>query len=309
MTPDDKTNWWTFTWRLLKKDSESRESFYFVLFFFGIIYFMKRYMKIDLESDESPISLKIFSKKVIAFLVFMVFLGLFSFLFNIRILDYVYDNTAFYWNKYIKWIYNSSAPSPFSSVDLPSVDNIDSELSSSIHHAIAPITGTEDGSSVSHSSSKKEEVFNMGDNEFTYMDAKAVCASIGSRLATYPELEEAYQNGAEWCKYGWTDGQMALFPTQKQTWKELQKNPKQKNNCGRPGINGGYIQNPNILYSANCFGTKPSNPNWKPNPSLYTSYTEDSSKPSDPKVDYWKTHQGDLSISPYHPEQWSSVSQ
>ena len=51
---------------------------------------------------------------------------------------------------------------------------------------------------------------------------------------------------------------MAYFPTQKSTWTELQKNPKAKNNCGRPGINGGYMGNANLKFGVNCFGKKPS---------------------------------------------------
>ena len=30
-----------------------------------------------------------------------------------------------------------------------------------------------------------------------------------------------------------------------------------KNDCGRPGVNGGFIANPNIQFGVNCFGIKP----------------------------------------------------
>ena len=76
-------------------------------------------------------------------------------------------------------------------------------------------------------------------------------------MATYDDMEKAYNGGAEWCNYGWSEGQMAFFPTQKATWSELQKTEKHKNNCGRPGINGGYMANPNIKFGVNCFGKKP----------------------------------------------------
>ena len=33
--------------------------------------------------------------------------------------------------------------------------------------------------------------------------------------------------------------------------------PKTKNNCGRPGVNGGYIDNPYIKFGVNCYGKKP----------------------------------------------------
>ncbi len=103
----------------------------------------------------------------------------------------------------------------------------------------------------------QDEVFNISNNLYTYDDAQNICSAYGARLATYDDMEKAYNNGAEWCNYGWSEGQMAYFPTQKSTWAELQKSEKRKNNCGRPGINGGFMANPNIKFGVNCFGKKP----------------------------------------------------
>ena len=103
----------------------------------------------------------------------------------------------------------------------------------------------------------KEEVFNVSGNKYTYEDAQAVCKSYGASLATYDQVEQAYSSGAEWCNYGWSANQMAFFPTQKQTWQKLQVSDTYKNACGRPGINGGYMRNPNIRFGVNCFGVKP----------------------------------------------------
>jgi len=102
-----------------------------------------------------------------------------------------------------------------------------------------------------------EEVFNISNNLYTYEDAQAICTSYGARLATYKEMESAYNKGAEWCSYGWSDGQMAFFPTQKSTWSKLQQTKHHKNDCGRPGINGGYIANPHVRFGVNCYGKKP----------------------------------------------------
>lgn len=104
---------------------------------------------------------------------------------------------------------------------------------------------------------ERNEVFNIKNNLYTYDDAQAVCKSFGAQLATYDQIEEAYKNGAEWCNYGWSENQMAFFPTQKATWDKLQSNPKKKNNCGRPGVNGGYMANPYIRFGVNCYGKKP----------------------------------------------------
>jgi hypothetical protein len=53
---------------------------------------------------------------------------------------------------------------------------------------------------------------------------------------------------------------MAYFPTQKATYDRLAQNPNTKNACGRPGINGGYMANPNIRFGVNCYGVKPTEP-------------------------------------------------
>ena len=38
----------------------------------------------------------------------------------------------------------------------------------------------------------------------------------------------------------------------------MQENdPNRKDVCGLPGINGGYIDNPNIRFGVNCYGYKP----------------------------------------------------
>lgn len=103
----------------------------------------------------------------------------------------------------------------------------------------------------------KKQVFNISNNIYTYKQAEAVCKAFGADLATYPQLVEAYKKGADWCNYGWTKGQLALFPTQKKTWLKLQDDADTRNNCGKVGINGGYFENPDMLYGVNCYGIKP----------------------------------------------------
>ena len=102
-----------------------------------------------------------------------------------------------------------------------------------------------------------EEVFNIPGNEYTYLDAQALCQAFDSELATYEQIFDAYKNGAEWCNYGWSAYQMAFFPTQKKTWEKLQNERGHENDCGRIGINGGFIANPNVRFGVNCFGARP----------------------------------------------------
>jgi hypothetical protein len=102
------------------------------------------------------------------------------------------------------------------------------------------------------------EVFHINDAQFTYEDAPAVCAAYGGELATLEQVIDAYNNGAEWCSYGWSAGGFALYPTQRGTWQSLQAEPDtvKRTSCGRPGVNGGYF-NPTTKFGVNCFGFKP----------------------------------------------------
>lgn len=101
------------------------------------------------------------------------------------------------------------------------------------------------------------EVFHISDNKFTYDDAKAACMAYDSRLATLEEMVSAYKKGANWCNYGWSDEQLALYPIQKDFWKEIQNDPENKFDCGSPGLNGGYFHNKHYRFGANCYGPKP----------------------------------------------------
>jgi hypothetical protein len=101
------------------------------------------------------------------------------------------------------------------------------------------------------------EVFHIPKNIYGFSEAENVCKLFDSRLATYDEVERAYQNGGSWCSYGWSSDQMALFPTQKEIYNELKSIPGHEHDCGRPGVNGGYIKNKNMKFGVNCYGKKP----------------------------------------------------
>jgi hypothetical protein len=145
------------------------------------------------------------------------------------------------------------------------------------------------------------EVFHINDNKYTYLDALNVCKRLDSRLATYDEVENAYKNGANWCSYGWSDEQMALFPIQKSVYNELKKIDGHQHDCGRPGINGGYIQNNNSKFGVNCYGKKP----------YITDKDKDfmekySFSPSSSDASYNKaSNVDDLLIAPFNKSKWS----
>jgi hypothetical protein len=145
------------------------------------------------------------------------------------------------------------------------------------------------------------EVFYISDNQFTYDDASAVCAAYGTQLATLEQIIDAYNHGAEWCGYGWSAGGMALYPTQKSTWEELQRevDPGKRTACGRPGVNGGYFD-PSTKFGVNCFGFKPKGDFKPPAPVPGTDLSKFRSM-----VNKFKEMIKSLNLSPYSRQEWS----
>lgn len=97
------------------------------------------------------------------------------------------------------------------------------------------------------------KVFHIPENRYTYEEAPAACAAVGATLATHEQMKAAYEEGADWCNYGWSADQTAFYPTQPESWNKIQANPSTANHCGRPGLNGGYMENPNITFGVNCY--------------------------------------------------------
>jgi hypothetical protein len=105
---------------------------------------------------------------------------------------------------------------------------------------------------------KDGSVFNVSRNIYKYDDAAPLCKAMGAELATYDQVIDAYKHGADWCNYGWIKGQMAVYPTQDKTWEKLQEGPPESRfSCGRPGVNGGFFDNPGLTFGVNCFGKRP----------------------------------------------------
>jgi hypothetical protein len=154
----------------------------------------------------------------------------------------------------------------------------------------------------------KKQVFNIPGNYYDYENAKAICQAYGSDLATYDQIEKSYNNGAEWCNYGWSANQLALFPTQKQTYDNLQTIPGHENDCGRTGINGGYIANKKIKFGVNCYGYKPKitqeEQELMNTSTPYPQTTKDIAFQK--RVDFWRNKVDDILVSPFNNDSWSS---
>ena len=148
----------------------------------------------------------------------------------------------------------------------------------------------------------KKEVYHIHNNIFTFDEAKDVCKSFNGELASLDQIKDAYFNGADWCNYGWSMDGNAYYPTQKNTYVEMQKNPKTKFNCGKPGINGGYFNDPKIRFGVNCYGIKPEGYS-----RLYPKKNEKITVEEE-KTDKLSKIKKDLNISSWDSYKWSEYS-
>jgi hypothetical protein len=155
----------------------------------------------------------------------------------------------------------------------------------------------------------RQEVFNVSKNTFTYYDAEPLCKALGAELATYEQVKDAYSNGADWCNYGWVKGQMAVYPTQKETWEQLQSGPEdQRGACGQPGLNGGFFDNPELRFGVNCYGVKPDQKDHD-----QTAIASGEGAPLSPgaldfdkKVRKYRGEADHIGVLPFNREQWSN---
>jgi len=164
-----------------------------------------------------------------------------------------------------------------------------------------------DASSVEKILPGKKEVFNISTNKYTYSDADPLCKAFGAELATYDQVKDAWKKGADWCNYGWVQGQTAVFPTQQTTFDKLQSGPEdQRMACGMPGINGGFFDNPEMQFGVNCYGAKPSESDTDARASMREKNLTPEALAVDKKILDYKAHRNDIPVNPFKPGTWSS---
>jgi hypothetical protein len=152
------------------------------------------------------------------------------------------------------------------------------------------------------------EVFNVSSNKYTYYDAEPLCRAFGAELATYEQVKQAWEKGADWCNYGWSKGQLALYPTSEETYAKLQGGPEdQRMACGKPGMNGGYFDNPELRFGVNCYGKKPpQSANDLADLTKGAPLSPDALA-FDKKVNEFKTNVGTIGVNPFNPNKWGSA--
>lgn len=253
-----------------------------LLIWFTIVFFFLVFiLRVPTAPDVKPVLVSFVETNVWFLYALFGIIFFFKYVLNIQIVNILLNNS------FVRYLENlppvSSGPSAWSNWNIttpsPSPSPASSpspSLASSPSFAPTP----------SPSPAQNKQVFNISQNKYTFKQAQDVCTAFDASLATYDQIEGAYNAGAEWCNYGWSAGQMAYFPTQKSTYNRLAQNPNTKNACGRPGINGGFMGNPNIRFGVNCYGVKPTEPaNWTP-PVIGTVAAPEPYKiPEDPQMD------------------------
>lgn len=157
---------------------------------------------------------------------------------------------------------------------------------------------------------KKPEVFNIANSLYTYDDAQVVCKAYGARLATVDELNEAYDEGADWCVNSWSADRQVLFPTQKSTYDKLQGIKGAENSCGRTGVNGGRVEDTNMRFGINCYGIKPdpSDMDKLRMNQIHNNIVPKSKEEMilNAKVEYWKNNKDKYTVlNPFSTGRWS----
>jgi len=138
---------------------------------------------------------------------------------------------------------------------------------------------------------REKEVFHINNQKYTYKQAKKKCEVYNSKLATKEQITKAYNKGANWCSYGWSEGQNAYYPVQK----------CMQEGCGKAGINGGFFNKENLKFGVNCYGIKPSNNNIVPK-SIYCKEKPFCQKENNKKS--CKKLKSDI-ISSFNNDRWS----
>ncbi len=150
-----------------------------------------------------------------------------------------------------------------------------------------------------------KEVFNVSTNKFTYYDAAPMCKALGAELATYEQVKDAFSKGADWCNYGWVQGQMAVYPTQKDSYEKLQLGPEeQRMTCGTVGVNGGFFDNPEMRFGVNCYGDKPAKSQHDAAEMSKGAPISPDALAFDKKVNQYKSEADTIGVNPFNSSKW-----
>jgi len=226
-----------------------------------------------------PVGLIVFSLSVV---VFLSILYLFK------------DHLQVAWNSFTEYV--TKKPEEHTNVTAPSPQQGEPSPQQDEPSIIAAVENILPGA---------KEVFNISSNRYTYYDAEPLCKALGAELATYDQVKEAWAKGADWCNYGWVKGQMAVYPTSDETYQKMQAgSPGQQMACGRPGINGGFFDNPELRFGATCYGNKPPQSKHDEKSAAQATPVSPDALDFDKKVAQFKSQADAIGILPFTSKRW-----
>jgi len=194
------------------------------------------------------------------------------------------------WNKILD-LFNPPAPAPAPAPEPQDQPEPEQAMSQPVMNKIMPGT----------------EVFNVSSNKYTYSDAEPLCKAFGAELATYDQVKDAWTKGADWCNYGWVKGQMAVYPTSDETYQKIQAGPEdQRQSCGRPGLNGGYFDNPEMRFGVTCVGNKPPQNKHDEDKAALGAPISPDAVAFDKKVSQFKSEADHIAILPFNNNKWTA---
>ena len=148
-----------------------------------------------------------------------------------------------------------------------------------------------------------KQVFNVARNLYTYAEAEPLCKAFGAELATYEQVKDAYNSGADWCNYGWAKGQLAIYPTQQATYDKLQAGPEdQRGSCGAPGMNGGFFPNADQRFGVNCYGSRPTESPLDER----MQFQAQNETAFDREVSRFRAELPSIAVNPWNSQQWTA---
>ncbi len=127
--------------------------------------------------------------------------------------------------------------------------------------------------------SKEPQLYHIFENVYSFKEAQQECTKRGAGMATFKQLTDAYNAGADWCSYGWIDNGEAYVANR--TGKCM---PKQ-------GLLSAGRLGETVNFGAYCFGVVPtgvvpasatSNPTPSAAPVVPSTATSTNTTPSGP---------------------------
>ena len=96
---------------------------------------------------------------------------------------------------------------------------------------------------------------------------------------------------------------MGISSMQLHYWDKLQENstPEKRNACGKPGLNGGYFNNPDLRFGVTCYGIKPEP---RAHERVKNKLITDADADLQRMIDKFRKEMNNITILPFNRDKW-----